>query len=168
MAIKGPHFDGHGFVTRALEEGAIGAIISQASWSSVSRGVRRLRRKKSIHLPYVIGVQDSLRAYQDLSAHHRRRFSIPIVAVTGSNGKTTAKEMVSRVLARRWRTLKTQGNFNNSIGVPRTLFRMTTRHEAAVIEMGVDQEGQTTRLCEMVRPTVGIITNVGPDHLEFF
>jgi UDP-N-acetylmuramoyl-tripeptide--D-alanyl-D-alanine ligase len=76
--------------------------------------------------------------------------------------------MVAAVLAQRWRTLKTEGNLNNRIGVPQTLFQLTSRHQAAVIEMGVDQEGQTTRLCEIVRPTVGVITNIGPDHLEFF
>jgi len=116
----------------------------------------------------VIGVDDTLRAYQDLASYHRQRFSLPLVAVTGSNGKTTAKEMVGHVLARRWRTLKTKGNFNNRIGVPHTLLRMSRRYEAAVIEMGVDQEGQTTRLCELAQPTIGVITNVGPDHLEFF
>jgi UDP-N-acetylmuramoyl-tripeptide--D-alanyl-D-alanine ligase len=76
--------------------------------------------------------------------------------------------MVAAVLAQRWPVLKTEGNFNNRIGVPYTLFRLTARHQAAVIEMGVDQQGQTTRLCEMVRPTIGVITNIGPDHLEFF
>jgi UDP-N-acetylmuramoyl-tripeptide--D-alanyl-D-alanine ligase len=107
-------------------------------------------------------------AYQQLATHHRTRFSIPVVAVTGSNGKTTTKDMVASVLAERWCTLKTEGNFNNRIGVPHTLFRLNARHQAAVIEMGVDHRGQTTRLCEMVRPTVGLITNIGPDHLEFF
>jgi UDP-N-acetylmuramoyl-tripeptide--D-alanyl-D-alanine ligase len=88
--------------------------------------------------------------------------------VTGSNGKTTTKDMVASVLGQRWRVLKTEGNLNNRIGVPQTLFRLTARHEAAVIEMGVDHVGQTTRLCEIARPTIGIITNIGPDHLEFF
>jgi UDP-N-acetylmuramoyl-tripeptide--D-alanyl-D-alanine ligase len=88
--------------------------------------------------------------------------------VTGSNGKTTTKDMVAAVLAQRWPVLKTEGNFNNRIGVPSTLFRLTARHQAAVIEMGVDQQGQTTRLSEIVRPTIGLITNIGPDHLEFF
>src|SRR5262245_64270327 len=77
-------------------------------------------------------------------------------------------DMVASVLMQRWRTLKTEGNFNNRIGVPHTLFRLTARHQAAVIEMGVDHRGQTTRLCEIARPTIGLITNIGPDHLEFF
>ena len=168
VALKGENFDGHRFVKRAMDDGAVGTIISRRAWPSVLRWVRGYRKKHSHPSPFVIGVNDSLRAYQDLAAYHRRRFSIPLVAVTGSNGKTTAKEMVSHVVARRWRTLKTEGNFNNSIGVPKTLFRLTGRYEAAVIEMGVDQERQTTRLCEIAQPTVGVITNVGPDHLEFF
>ena len=111
---------------------------------------------------------NSLFADQQLATHHRSRFHIPVVAVTGSNGKTTMKDMVAAVLAQRWSVLKTEGNFNNRIGVPYTLFRLTSRHQTAVIEMGVDQQGQTTRLCEIVRPTIGMITNIGPDHLEFF
>lgn len=168
VALKGAHFNGHRFVKRALDDGAVGAIISRKAWSTVSPWVRRYIPKNISTLPFVIGVDDSLRAFQDLASHYRRRFILPLVAVTGSNGKTTVKEMVSHVLARKWRTLKTQSNFNNSIGVPQTLLRLNSRHEAAVIEMGVDQEGQTTRLCEMAKPTVGVITNVGPDHLEFF
>ena len=168
VALKGENFDGHRFIKGAMDDGAVGAIITRRAWPSVSRWIHRYRRKCTNSSPFVIGVNDSLRAYQDLATYHRRRFSIPLVAVTGSNGKTTAKEMVSHVVARRWRTLKTEGNYNNSIGVPKTLFRLTGRYEAAVIEMGVDQERQTTRLCEMAQPTVGVITNVGPDHLEFF
>ncbi len=168
VALKGEHFNGAHFVKGAIEDGAVGAVISRTAWSSVSPVFRHYRGSHSNALPFVIGVNDPLRAYQDIATFHRHRFAVPLVAVTGSNGKTTAKEMVSHVLARRWRTLKTQRNFNNSIGVPHTLLRMTRRHEIAVIEMGVDQEGQTTRLCEMAQPTVGVITNVGPDHLEFF
>ncbi|MER3424518.1 MAG: UDP-N-acetylmuramoyl-tripeptide--D-alanyl-D-alanine ligase, partial [Nitrospiraceae bacterium] len=119
-------------------------------------------------LPLILAVPDPLRAYQQLAAYHRKRFSIPMVAVTGSNGKTTTKEMVARVLGERYRVLVTEGNLNNRIGVPQTLLGLTSRHEAAVIEMGVDQKGQTTRLAEITRPTIGIITNIGPDHLEFF
>ncbi|WP_454064322.1 UDP-N-acetylmuramoyl-tripeptide--D-alanyl-D-alanine ligase [Candidatus Nitrospira salsa] len=168
VALNGPHFEGHRFVKGAMNEGAVGAMISRTAWASLSPWIRRRSRTHSSMSPFVIGVDDTLSAYQDLASYHRRRFSIPLVAVTGSNGKTTAKEMVSHVLAKRWRTLKTKGNFNNSIGVPHTLLRVSRRYEAAVIEMGVDQEGQTTRLCELAQPTVGVITNVGPDHLEFF
>ena len=168
IALKGPNFDGHHFVKRAFQDGAVGALISHSAWSTVLPWVRRYRSHDASASPYVIGVDDPLIGFQEIASHHRSRFSAPLVSVTGSNGKTTAKEMIGHVLATKWRTLKTQGNFNNSIGVPHTLLRMTRRHDVAVIEMGVDQVGQTTRLCEIARPTMGVITNVGPDHLEFF
>ena len=168
MALKGTNFDGHRYVKDAITGGAIGAIVNQAAWRRISSAIHTSILSPSSQPPVVIGVKDPLRAYQDLAAFHRSRFHLPVVAITGSNGKTTTKEMVSHVMSRRWRLLKTQGNFNNSIGVPRTLLGLTRRHEAAVIEMGVDQEGQTTRLCEMAKPDLGVITNVGPDHLEFF
>lgn len=155
IALHGERYDGHLFVEEALRKGAIGAIV-QRSWSPTQEN------------SLLLGVDDTLLAYQRLAAHHRSRFEIPVVAVTGSNGKTTTKEMVAAVLAERGRVLKTQGNLNNRIGVPRTLLRLTEQDQAAVIEMGVDQVGQTARLCEIVRPTIGIITNIGPDHLELF
>jgi len=162
VALQGERFDGHEFVAAAFAQGAIGAIVHDQYRPPVSKG--RERRP----VPFLLGVRDPLFAYQQLAMHHRSRFEIPVVAVTGSNGKTTTKEMTAAVLGRRWRTLKTEGNYNNRIGVPHTLFRLTKRQQAAVIEMGVDARGQTTRLCEIVRPTIGIITNIGPDHLEFF
>ena len=166
VALRGDRFDGHEFVPAVLAQGAAGAIVHDGYHlpSSLS-AVRRIARQP---VPFLFGVRDPLFAYQQLATHYRSRFTIPMVAVTGSNGKTTTKEMVAAVLAQRWPILKTEGNFNNRIGVPATLFRLTARHQAAVIEMGVDQQGQTTRLCEIVRPTIGVITNIGPDHLEFF
>ncbi|HSF66492.1 MAG TPA: UDP-N-acetylmuramoyl-tripeptide--D-alanyl-D-alanine ligase [Nitrospiraceae bacterium] len=166
VALRGERFDGHEFVPAALARGAAGAIVQdEYRFPAKSAAVRRIEGSVP---PFLFGVRDPLFAYQQLATHYRSRFNIPVVAVTGSNGKTTTKEMVAAVLAQRWRALKTEGNFNNRIGVPATLFRLTPRHQAAVIEMGVDQQGQTTRLCEIVRPTVGVITNIGPDHLEFF
>jgi UDP-N-acetylmuramoyl-tripeptide--D-alanyl-D-alanine ligase len=163
VALRGDRFDGHQFVPAVLAKGAAGAIVEDGyRWEEKST------RYGSRPEPFVFGVQDPLFAYQQLATHHRSRFTIPVVAVTGSNGKTTTKDMVASVLGQRWRTLKTEGNYNNRIGVPFTLFRLTARHQAAVIEMGVDHRGQTTRLCEIVRPTIGLITNIGPDHLEFF
>jgi UDP-N-acetylmuramoyl-tripeptide--D-alanyl-D-alanine ligase len=160
VALRGDRFDGHQFVPAVLAKGAAGAIVHDGyQWEGT-----RTRPNE----PFIFGVADPLFAYQQLATHHRSRFSIPVVAVTGSNGKTTSKDMVASVLGVRWRTLKTEGNYNNRIGVPYTLFRLTARHQAAVIEMGVDHRGQTTRLCEIVRPTIGLITNIGPDHLEFF
>ncbi len=164
VALKGERMDGHDFVPAALRQGAVGALVRD-DYRVPSAAPRKVRAAIG---PVLLGVPDTLLAYQRLAAHHRNRFRIPIVAVTGSNGKTTTKEMVADILARRWPVLKTEGNLNNRIGVPQTLFRLTSRHKAAVVEMGVDQPGQTARLCEIVRPTLGLITNIGPDHLEFF
>ena len=157
VALPGERFDAHEFVPAAVAAGAT-AVIVRADYAAPPAVAGAL----------LFRVADPLRAYQQLAAAHRARFTLPVVAVTGSNGKTTTKEMVASVLAARWRTLKTEGNLNNRIGVAQTLFRLNARHETAVIEMGVDDMGQTTRLCEIVRPTLGLITNIGPDHLEFF
>jgi UDP-N-acetylmuramoyl-tripeptide--D-alanyl-D-alanine ligase len=156
VALQGERYDGHDFVGEALRRGAVGAIV---------RGDAGDRPTGDGAL--LLAVPDTLRAYQQLAAHHRSRFDVPLVAVTGSNGKTTSKDMTAAVLAERGTVLKTEGNLNNQVGVPRTLLGLSRRHEAAVIELGVDRVGQTTRLCEIVRPTIGIITNIGPDHLEF-
>lgn len=166
VALRGDRFDGHDFVPAALAQGAAGVIVHDEY--CLPPTVVAACQAEGRSAPFVFGVRDPLFAYQQLATHHRSRFPIPVVAVTGSNGKTTTKDMVAAVLAQRWPVLKTEGNFNNRIGVPHTLFRITARHQAAVIEMGVDQQGQTTRLCEIVRPTIGLITNIGPDHLEFF
>jgi UDP-N-acetylmuramoyl-tripeptide--D-alanyl-D-alanine ligase len=166
VALRGDRHDGHEFVPDVLARGAVGAIVhDEYRLPPSSAPVRRIDNRP---VSFLFGVRDPLFAYQQLATHHRSRFQIPVVAVTGSNGKTTTKDMVAAVLAQRWPVLKTEGNFNNRIGVPATLFRITARHRAAVIELGVDQQGQTTRLCEIVRPTIGVITNIGPDHLEFF
>jgi UDP-N-acetylmuramoyl-tripeptide--D-alanyl-D-alanine ligase len=163
VAFKGDHFDGHTFVEQSLQKGAIGALIESGSEAASS-----LKSWSGATTSFVLAVPDALQAYQQLATYHRSRFQIPIVAVTGSNGKTTTKEMVARVLEERWKVLVTEGNLNNRIGVPHTLLRLTDRHEAAVIEMGVDHKGQTTRLADITRPTIGLITNIGPDHLQFF
>jgi UDP-N-acetylmuramoyl-tripeptide--D-alanyl-D-alanine ligase len=166
VALKGDRFDGHNFVQAALRQGAFGALV-ETSYRLPS-GRRDQQMAVADSTAVLFGVPDPLRAYQQLASYHRGRFDIPIVAVTGSNGKTTTKEMVACILAEQWHVLKTEGNLNNRIGVPQTLLRLTHRHQAAVIEMGVDQAGQTAHLTGMVRPTIGIITNIGPDHLEYF
>lgn len=162
VAFRGEQVDGHQFLAAAQAKGAVGALIEDASRLPAGAGSSTRRSFCGLVVP------DVLSAYQQLAGTHRNRFRIPLVAVTGSNGKTTTKEMVAAVLAEAMSVLKTEGNFNNRIGVPHTLFRLTRRHRAAVIEMGVDHTGQTTRLCEIARPTHGLITNIGPDHLEFF
>ena len=169
VALKGERFDGHHFVDGAFKQGAKGVVIEAASADgSDVRGYLRASASVRGAEPLVVKVKDSLRAYQDLAAFHRRRFDVPVIAVTGSNGKTTTKEMVGKALSRRWRLLQTIGNLNNRIGLPQTVLRLTASHQVAVLELGVDAEGQTTRLVNVARPTIGIITNVGRDHLEFF
>jgi len=160
IAFQGERVDAHAFVPKVFAQGATCAIVQE--------GYQLPPMRKGGNTPMLIGVRDTLEAFQRLATHYRNRFPIPVIAITGSNGKTTTKEMVAHVVAQRWKTLKTEGNLNNRIGVPQTLFQLAPRHQAAVIEMGVDQQGQTTRLCEIARPTIGVITNIGPDHLEFF
>lgn len=152
VALTGARFDGHQFVAEALKKGAGGALV-----------------RRGFKLPgtaFLIEVDEPLRAFQDLACAHRRRFDIPVIAVSGSNGKTTTKDMLAAVLAERFVTLKTKSNLNNHIGVPQTLLRLTPRHEAAVIEMGISGLGEMARLCEIAEPTHGVLTNIGPTHLE--
>ena len=151
LALKGEKFDGHEFVKTACKLGARGVVVEEAQAREI---LTQVRQAGSVPV-MVVAVNNTLRAYQDLAKFHRLRFSIPVVAITGSNGKTTTKEMVSQVLATRWCVHKTQGNFNNAIGVPRTLLGLRSGHQAAVIEMGVDQVGQTSQLCDITRPTAG-------------
>ncbi len=162
MAIKGERFDGHEFVYEALERGACGLVVNVAD----HRMSRMPREEGLLRNKMLIGVSDTLAALQGLSHFHRRRWDIPVVGVTGSNGKTTTKDMISAILERRYATLKTEGNLNNQIGVPLTLFRLTSTHEAAVLEMGMNHEGEIRRLADLAMPRVGLITNIGPAHLE--
>src|SRR5579884_1569119 len=166
VAFHGERFDAHQFLADVLAKGVIVVLVNVDA--TLPPAVSKAAHKNGQGELFVLGVPDTIIAYQQLAAFHRSRFKISVVAVTGSNGKTTTKEMVARVLEERWPILVTEGNLNNRIGVPQTLLRLTSAHKAAVIEMGVDQKGQTARLAEIVRPTIGVITNIGPDHLEFF
>lgn len=168
IALQGETFDGHQFVKDVLGLGVHGVVVAESMSKKALSAIKKMPQPRSGAGPFIIGVDDTTRAYQDIAAFHRQRFQIPVVAITGSNGKTTTKEMVASTLRERWVVLKTEGNFNNRLGVPHTLLRLTKRHQVAVVEMGVDAEGQTTRLCEIAKPTLGVITNIGPDHLEFF
>ena len=170
-ALKGERFDGHGFISSALEKGAAGVVIREDhgnpfssakahAGSSVSSGTAPLRS------PVIIAVPDTLAALGDLAAWWRRRQGPRVVAVTGSSGKTTTKEMTACILERTGRTLKTRGNFNNLIGLPLTLLRLEGGHETAVVEMGMNRPGEIARLTEIADPDVGVITNVGLAHLE--
>lgn len=159
-ALRGERFDGAAFVSAALQAGAAGAVVPADSVPDPA-----VWRGRDVT---ILAVDDPLRALQDAAAAHRSRFAIPVVGVTGSNGKTTTKDMAAAILAQQGDVLKTQGNLNNSIGVPLTLFGLSPSHRAAVVELGINHHGEMTRLCEIARPTVGVITNIGHAHLEGF
>ncbi|MGO9514535.1 MAG: UDP-N-acetylmuramoyl-tripeptide--D-alanyl-D-alanine ligase [Steroidobacteraceae bacterium] len=157
VALRGPKFDGADFVAAAAARGAVGAIVDRAV---VDRAVPAVLAE--------IIVADALRALQQLAQAWRADFSSPVVAVGGSNGKTTVKEMTAAILSRRGPCLATQGNLNNHIGVPLTLMRLEPSHRSAVIEMGANRIGDVAALVRLARPTVGLITNAGAEHLEGF
>lgn len=162
VAVKGPRFDGHDFVAQALEQGASGAIVSRPEFQVREGAWRPLLERHFLTL-----VDDPLTALQGLATWHRTRFDLPLIGVTGSNGKTTTKEMIAAILSQRGPVLKTEGNLNNHLGLPLSLLRLDASHRAAVLEMGISLKGEMRRLCEIARPTIGLITNIGPAHLEF-
>ncbi|MCF8367318.1 MAG: UDP-N-acetylmuramoyl-tripeptide--D-alanyl-D-alanine ligase [Bacteroidales bacterium] len=153
FAIQGEHFDGNEFVTAALEKGAAYALTNNAELS------------KNDH---IILVEDTLIALQQLAAYHRKNLEIPILGITGSNGKTTTKELIRSVLTQKFKTFATSGNLNNHLGVPLSILSITDETEIAVIEMGANHQGEIAALCEISRPEYGIITNIGKAHLEGF
>lgn len=162
VAVKGPRFDGHDFVAQALEQGAAGAVVARSEFQ-----VREGAWRPLLDRHFLILVDDPLAALQAFAAWHRMRFNLPLIGVTGSNGKTTTKEMTAAILSQRGPVLKTEGNLNNYIGLPLSLLRLDSGHRAAVLEMGISLKGEMRRLCEIARPTIGLITNIGPAHLEF-
>ena len=159
IALTGDNFDGHAFVQKAADDGASCVIIADAC---------KINLEKIKALACVIEVGDTLRALGDLAHAHRQRFSIPVIGLTGSSGKTTTKEMLSCILGEERKVLKTEGNLNNLIGLPQTIFRMTGRHEIVVLEMGTNTRGEIKRLTQIAAPDIGLITNVGPAHLAGF
>jgi UDP-N-acetylmuramoyl-tripeptide--D-alanyl-D-alanine ligase len=155
VALSGPHFDGRTFLSQAFERGAGGAVVSgPSSWDSTP--ARKI----------IIEVQDTLRALGDLAQLWRKRFSVPVIGLTGSNGKTTTKEMLAGILEPSGPALKNEGNLNNLIGLPLTLLGLGPEHRMAVLEMGMNRSGEIRRLSAIAGPTVGLITNIGPAHLE--
>ena len=158
FALRGPRFDGHEFVEQALRKGGAAAVVSGEWWHSHTPG-------KEFPAP-LITVPDSLTALQDLAKYYRRKFTVTLVAITGTNGKTTTKDMVAAVLSARFRTMKTEGNFNNHIGVPLTLLRLSLGDQMAVVEMGMSGPGEIRRSAEIALPQLGLITNIGPAHLQ--
>ena len=152
LALRGDNFDGHQFVAKAGDLGAIAAIVDR-DWQEELPNFPLLR------------VDDTLKAYQSIAAWWRDQFSIPIVAVTGSVGKTTVKELIAAVLSTRGNVLKTQYNYNNEIGVPKTLLELSPSHNYAVIEMGMRGLGEIALLSQIARPSIAVITNVGTAHI---
>lgn len=152
FALNGPNFKGAKFAAMALEKGARYAVVDDPALASDN----------------VFVVEDTLQTLQELARHHRRQLSIPVIGLTGSNGKTTSKELVYAVLSKKFNTLCTSGNLNNHIGVPLTLLRITPEHEVAIIEMGANHIGEIALLSSIALPTHGFITNIGKAHLEGF
>jgi UDP-N-acetylmuramoyl-tripeptide--D-alanyl-D-alanine ligase len=157
LALRGDRFDGHTFVESAIQQGAIAAIVDAAyAPSSDAPG--------SETLP-LLQVQDTLQTYQAIGRWWRDRFEIPVIAITGSVGKTTTKELIAAILSTQGQVLKTQANNNNEIGVPKTLLELTADHDYAVIEMGMRAAGEIALLTQIARPTIAVITNVGTAHI---
>ena len=156
LALKGESFNGNKFALQALEKGCSYAIVDEDL-----ENLDKLDDR-------IIKVDDCLQTFKDLAREHRRQFDIPVIGITGTNGKTTTKELVAAVLSQKYNVLYTQGNFNNDVGVPKTLFRLTKQHEIAVIEMGASHPGDIKTLAETAEPTCGLITNVGKAHLQGF
>ena len=157
LALKGDRFDGNLFAEKALQQGCSYAIVERSAALSLQGADDRL-----------IVVDDTLQTFKDLAREHRRQFDIPVIGITGTNGKTTTKELIAAVLQQRYNVLFTQGNFNNDVGVPKTLMRLTADHDIAVIEMGASHPGDIKTLAATAEPTCGLITNVGRAHLQGF
>ena len=156
IAICGDRFDGHDYLKDALGQGAEAAVVSRS----------RLGQEK-VHGP-MIEVEETRHALGRLSANYRQDFELPIIAVGGSNGKTSTKEILATVLGQRLETLSSEASFNNDIGVPLTLLRLREAHEAAVLEVGSNHPGELQPLLQLIRPRYGVLTSIGREHLEFF
>ena len=155
FALKGENFDGNLYAMQAIEKGCAIAVVDRAD--IIPEGDKRF-----------VLVEDVLTALQMLAAYHRKQTNIPVIQITGTNGKTTTKELIATVLSKKYNTLFTQGNLNNHIGVPRTLLRLRSEHEIAVIETGANHPGEISFLSQIVQADCGLITNVGRAHLEGF
>ncbi|MGM0946482.1 MAG: UDP-N-acetylmuramoyl-tripeptide--D-alanyl-D-alanine ligase [Bacteroidota bacterium] len=153
FALKGPNFNANEFASKALEMGASAVVVDEAAYFEEEDE------------RYFIG-ESALACLQKLANYHRHQFNIPIIGLTGSNGKTTSKELLNVVLSQKFNTLATEGNLNNHIGVPLTLLKLNKEHTVAIIEMGANKQGDIAELCEIAEPTHGFITNIGKAHLE--
>lgn len=155
FALKGPTFNGNNYAKLAIEQGCSYAVVDE--WD-----------ESETRPEHIILVDDVLTVLQQLANHHRKTFKTPVIAITGTNGKTTTKELTAAVLSKEFKVLYTQGNYNNHIGVPLTLLSMTKEHEIAVVEMGASHPGDIKELCKIAAPNFGLITNVGVAHIEGF
>ena len=155
VPLRGENFDGHEFVAAAARAGAAGAIVDLAWKGKVPKNFALLRAK------------DTLVAYQNLAANYRKSLPLKVLAITGSNGKTSTKDFVAAVLGRRYRVTKTEGNFNNHVGLPRTILEATSQDEVGVWEIGMNHPGEIAALAKIAAPDAGIITNIGVAHIEF-
>lgn len=153
IALKGANFNGNSFAEEAIQIGAKYAIVDEKEYANDKN---------------IFYVSNSLIFLQKLANHHRKQFQIPVIGITGSNGKTTSKELINCVLSEKYKTLCTVGNLNNHIGVPLTLLTIGKSHELAIIEMGANKPGDIQELVEIAEPNFGIITNIGKAHLEGF
>src|SRR5260221_6155630 len=158
IAIHGPRHEGHTFVADALESGAMAAVVAQEKLAQIPEPARAR----------CIVVADTFHALKQLARKVREAWGGKIAGITGSVGKTTTKEILAALLGTRFRILKSEGNFNNEYGLPLTLFKLHETHQAAVLEMGMSRRGELSRLAEIAKPDVGVVTRVAPAHLEFF
>lgn len=154
LALKGENFDGNDFLTEAIDKGATGIISSRPPAKNDLR-----------KLSFAVVVADTLSALQQIAALHRQKFTLPVVAITGSNGKTTTKEMTGIIIGSKYKTLVTAGNFNNQIGLPLTILKLNKKHQAAVLEFGTSKIGEIATLTKIAQPKIGVITCVGHTHL---
>ena len=155
VALVGEKFDGHNFLHGVCQQGAVGAVV-----------LKPITDLSQLGSPIIIQVSDTLVALGDIANCHRRKFDLPLVAITGSNGKTTTKDITSTVLAQRFSVFKSEKSYNNQIGIPTRLMQLNERDEIAVLEVGTSWPGEIERLSQITAPTLGVITNIGPAHLE--
>jgi UDP-N-acetylmuramoyl-tripeptide--D-alanyl-D-alanine ligase len=165
-ALKGERFDAHDFLAQAIAGGAGALIISQPEAWTKLHGIQSSQTSElNIAIPVIL-VEDTLQALQHLAGYNRRKAGVPVVAVTGSNGKTSVKDMIAAVLEQKYRVLKTGGNFNNEIGLPLTLLELGPEHQAAIVEMGMRGRGEIQQLARIAQPDIGVISNIGEAHIE--
>jgi UDP-N-acetylmuramoyl-tripeptide--D-alanyl-D-alanine ligase len=156
-SLKGENYDGHNFVIDAFKKGAVAAVISK----------EMAKKFSGLHQTLVI-VDDTLNALQEMAAKHRKKYPMTILAITGTNGKTTTKEMIAWILQKKFRVHKTKGNLNNYIGTPLTILQIKPEHEIVILELGTNHPGEIELLCQIAKPNAGLITNIGRSHVQYF